>query len=287
MTFDAVGLLLLLLSGVGAGALGALLGIGGGIAIIPILVLGFEVPVHAAVAASLVAVIATSSAAGCVYVGEGLTNMRLAMTLEIATTAGAIAGGLTAAVLSETVLLLVFSAFLLLTAALLFVGREGGERRPASADSDQGGYELRGHLAGGFRSPRTGELVEYRARRVPLGMGASFVAGNVSGLLGVGGGFLKVPAMRLGMGVPMRVAAATSNLMIGVTAAASLVIYVERGYLHPLVAAPVALGVAAGALVGTRLSTRISGASLARLLAFILVAVSVQMLLRAIGVWHG
>lgn len=287
MTFDALGLVLLLLSGAAAGAVGALLGIGGGIVLIPILVLGFQVPVHIAVATSLVAVVATSSAAGSVYVGEGLTNMRLAMTLEIATTAGAIAGGLTASVVSETVLLLVFSGFLLLTAGLFFLGREGGERRPASTDSQQGGYEFRGHLAGGFRSPRTGELVEYRARRVPVGMGVSFVAGNVSGLLGVGGGFLKVPAMRLAMGVPMRVAAATSNFMIGVTAAASLVIYIERGYLFPLVAAPVALGVAAGALVGTRVSTHISGASLARLLALILVVVSVQMLLRAIGVWHG
>lgn len=287
MKFDALGVLLLMLSGVGAGALGALLGIGGGIVVIPILVLGFDVPVHVAVAASLVAVVATSSAAGSVYVGEGLTNMRLAMTLEIATTAGAIAGGLTAAILSETVLLLVFSAFLLLTAALLLVGREGGERRPSSGDADQIGYELRGHLAGGFRSPRTGELVEYRAQRVPVGMAVSFAAGNVSGLLGVGGGFLKVPAMRLAMGVPMRVAAATSNFMIGVTAAASLVIYVERGFLHPLVAAPVAVGIAGGALVGTRLSTRISGASLARLLAVILVAVSIQMVLRATGVWHG
>lgn len=287
MTFDALHLGLLLLTGAGAGALGALVGIGGGVMVIPVLVLGFGIDVRVAIAASLVAVIATSSAAGSVYVGEGLTNMRLAMTLEVATTAGALVGGITAALIPQQALLMVFSVFLVVTSALLFMGTEEGERRLPAEGEEVAGYEAHGRLAGGFRSPRTGEMVEYRAQRLPMGLAVSFVAGNVSGLLGVGGGFLKVPAMRVGMRVPMRVAAATSNFMIGVTAAASLVIYIQRGFLYPLVAAPIAVGVAAGALAGTHLSALVSGRALARLLAVLLAAVAVQVALKAAGVAFG
>jgi uncharacterized membrane protein YfcA len=287
MTFDAAHLAWLLVSGLGAGMVGALLGIGGGVVLIPILVLGFDVPVHAAVAAGLVAVVANSSAAGSGYVSRGLANLRLAMSLEVATTLGALAGALTAALLSERVLLLVFSALMTATAVLLVIGGEGGEREAADPADPGAGYEIPGRLAGAFTSPRTGELVRYQARRLPAGLAVSFVAGNVSGLLGVGGGFLKVPAMRLGMGVPTRVAVATSNVMIGVTAAASLVIYLQRGFLYPLVAAPVALGVAPGALLGARLSRRVSSRLMARLLAVVVLVVAVQMVLRALGVWHG
>jgi uncharacterized membrane protein YfcA len=288
LMIDAARLLLLAGSGLVAGVLGAMLGIGGGVILVPVLILGFQIPIHEAVAASLVAVVATSTAAGSVYVGEGLTNMRLAMTLEIATTSGAIAGGLTAAILPERDLLLIFATLLIVTAALLGFGGEAGEREPPAPRGQASlGYEEPGALAGAFRSPRTGELVRYRARRLPVGLAVSFLAGNVSGLLGVGGGFLKVPAMRLGMEVPTRVAAATSNFMIGVTAAASAVIYLGRGFLVPLLAAPVALGVVAGALAGTRLSARVSGLALARVLAVLLLAVAVQMVLRALGGVHG
>jgi uncharacterized membrane protein YfcA len=286
MTFSPLDLVLFLAIGIAAGVLGALLGIGGGLLVIPALVLGFDVPVKAAVAASLVSVVATSTAAGSVYVGRGLTNMRLAMTLEIATTTGAIAGGLTAAFIPENALLLTFGAFSLATAALLFVGREGGERQalgPSRGEGEVEGHEEPRRLAGSFHSPVTGELVSYRARRLPAGLAISFVAGNVSGLLGVGGGFLKVPAMRIAMEVPTRVAAATSNFMIGVTGAASLVIYLERGFLVPLIAAPVALGVTAGALFGTRISTRVRGKNLARLLSVLLVAVAIELIVRATG----
>jgi uncharacterized membrane protein YfcA len=286
MTLSPLDIWILAGVGVVAGALGALLGIGGGILVIPVLVLGFSVPIHVAVAASLVSVLATSSAAGSVYVGEGLTNMRLGMTLELATTAGAIAGGLTAALLPEKILLLTFAAFLGVTAAMLFAQRRdaGGEGAPSRHTE---GYEEVGHLAGAFFDQQAGSLVHYQARRLPLGLAGSFLAGNLSGLLGVGGGFLKVPAMSLGMGVPIKVAAATSNFMIGVTAAASLVIYVQKGFLVPLVAAPVALGVTIGALGGTRLAARAPAHLLARLLGLILLGVAVQMVFRALGVFHG
>jgi len=149
---------------------------------------------------------------------------------------------------------------------------------------DVGSDETRRGLGGVYYNPRTNEFLAYKTRRLPLGMGLSLVAGGLSGLLGVGGGILKVPAMNLAMGIPIRVAAATSNFMIGVTAAASLVIYVQRGFLVPLVAAPVALGVAAGALAGTVASPKVSSALLARIFGILLLVIAVQTLVRALGV---
>ena len=276
---------LLLFSGVGAGFFGAMLGIGGGVLIIPALVLAFDVPIHVAVAASLVAVIATSSAATSVYVAKGLTNMRLGMTLELATTVGGITGGLLATRLPATTLLIVFAMFLVPIAILLLRGRaERGDVVEAPAAARGRSDETRRGLGGVYYNPRTNEFLAYKTRRLPLGMGLSLVAGGLSGLLGVGGGILKVPAMNLAMGIPIRVAAATSNFMIGVTAAASLVIYVQRGFLVPLVAAPVALGVAAGALAGTVASPKVSSALLARIFGILLLVIAVQTLVRALGV---
>jgi uncharacterized membrane protein YfcA len=290
LTLTLVTLALLLAGGLLAGGIGALTGIGGGLLLVPTLVLAFGVPVKISVATSLVAVVATSNAAGSVYVGRGLTNLRLAMTLELATTLGAIVGGVSAAFLSERVLAGGFAAITLLTAASLV--RRGPEEAPSRVRTALSearpvghGYEVEGRLAGAYVDERDGRTIAYEARRLPVGLGVSFVAGGVSGLLGVGGGFLKVPAMHLGMGVPMKVAAATSNFMIGVTAAASLFIYYRHGYVHPLVAAPVALGVGAGALLGTRLQRRSSPRSLTHVLAVLLTVGAVQMALKASGVW--
>lgn len=265
-------------------------GIGGGLLLVPTLVLGFGVPVRVAVATSLVAVVATSNAAGSVYVHRGLTNMRLAMTLELATTLGAIAGGLSAALLSEHFLAGAFAAITLLTAGSLL--RRGTKEAPspvrtalAEARPLGGGYETSGRLAGAYFDELDGRMVEYEAERLPIGLGVSFLAGGVSGLLGVGGGFLKVPAMHLGMRVPLKVAAATSNFMIGVTAAASLFIYYANGFVHPLVAAPVALGVVLGALPATRLQARSSARLLTQMLIVLLIVGAVQMALKSAGVW--
>jgi uncharacterized membrane protein YfcA len=285
VTLSPVDLGLLLLTGVVAGAFGAVLGIGGGLFVVPVLVLGFGEPAQVAVAASLAAVVATSSAASSIYVQRGLANMRLGMTLELATTAGAIAGGLTAAVVPEDAVLWVFAGLMAVTAVLM-MGRGPGYEGGVRAGAGRVGGEEVGRLGGYHVDPGTGESVPYGVRRLPLGLGVSFVAGNVSGLLGVGGGFLKVPAMNLGMGVPLRVAAATSNLMIGVTGAASLVIYFQRGLLDPLVAAPVALGVTGGALFGTRVSSMIPVAAVARALGVVLLVVALEMGLAAAGVWH-
>lgn len=279
----ALGLVVL---GFGAGLLGALVGVGGGIIVVPTLVLAFHLGIKTAIATSLVAVVATSTAAGSVYVGRGLTNMRLAMTLEIFTTLGGIAGGTLAVLISPSVLAALFGIVMGVTATLLLRTEDRPVRvgaTPADRPEVLGG-EFRGRLAGMYYDVQRGQMIEYHATRLPLGAGVSALAGVISGLLGVGGGFLKVPAMALGMNVPIKVAAATSNFMIGVTAIASLFIYIARGYLSPLVAAPVAAGVSFGALLGTRWQSRVSARVLRRVLSVIVIAVGIEMLLRAAGV---
>jgi len=276
-------LALLVMAGVAAGGFGSMLGIGGGIFLVPLLVLGFHYPAQVAVAASLAAVVGTSSTGSSVYVARGLANMRLGMTLELATTTGAVAGGLTAAVLSQDAVLWVFSV---VAGVIAVVMLRRGPRSGGRAPPQRVGGEDVGRLGGYTTDEDTGERSGYGVHRLPLGLGASFVAGNVSGLLGVGGGFLKVPVMSLAMGVPRRVAAATSNMMIGVTAAASLVIYFERGFLQPLIAAPVALGVTVGAVAGARLSGRVRSTVLAKVFGVVLLVIAVQMALTAVGVWH-
>jgi uncharacterized membrane protein YfcA len=265
-----------------AGALGATIGIGGGVLLVPLLTLVFRVPPHVAIATSLVGVVATSTAAGSVYVGAGLANMRLGMALEIATTIGGLVGGLVAAHVPARILAYLFAGVLLVVAVLMARGRdvEPSERAVAEGGSATG-WEESGRLAGAYFDERGRRLVRYRAVRWPFGAAISLAAGVVSGLLGVGGGFLKVPAMAIGMHVPIRVAAATSNFMIGVTAIASLLVYFERGFVQPLLAGPTALGVVAGSLLGTRIAAKLHTRFLRLLTAVMLVGVAVEMFTHA------
>lgn len=274
---------LLVLIGIGAGLLGALVGIGGGILIVPILSIGLGIDLRVAVATSLISVIGTSTAAGSVYVGSGQANMRLGMTLEVTTTIGGIVGGVVAILISPATLEVAFALMLVLTAVLMARGAEGGKKVSAGA-GDLGGYEEAGGLAGAYYDPLAGHMVHYRASRVAVGSAVALVAGMLSGMLGVGGGFLKVPAMTLGMRVPMRVATATSNFMIGVTAVASLVVYFARGFVHPTLASPVVLGVVLGSLVGTKVAPKLHPRMLRWVLAVVLVGVAIQMFLRGTGI---
>lgn len=288
--------LLLAALGAGSGLLGALVGIGGGVVIVPSLVIGLGVSMQDAVAISLVSVVATSTAAGSVYVKEGLANMRLGMTLEIATTLGGMSGGLVAVVVSPSILAALFAAMLVVTAALLVRGKDPSHHAArgahasgadATPEEEPRGWEERGTLAGAYHDTAFGKLVAYRAERLGFGSSVAFVAGAMSGLLGVGGGFLKVPAMTLGMRVPLRVAAATSNFMIGVTAISSLTVYVARGYLRPMLAVPLVVGVIGGSLAGTKLGHRVSVRWLRVILAVVLVGVAVEMAMRAWKELHG
>ncbi len=259
------------LIGVGAGMLGAMLGIGGGVILIPLLTGLIGLPIKTAIGASIVSVIATSSAAGAVYVGRGLTHTRLSMTLEIATTLGALAGGITAVLINPNLLAGIFGIVLVYVALSL---------RGIKKDSDR--VEETGFLDTSYIDPLTGEPVKYGVHHFPLGMAASFVAGNISGLLGIGGGVIKVPIMSLVMGLPMRAAIATSNFMIGITAATSAIIYYQHGYIDPSIAIPTALGVLLGAQIGSRLGSRVQSHRLKQIFQILLLVFAAQMLFRAL-----
>lgn len=285
MTLSAALILGLALTGAVAGVLGALMGIGGGIIVVPALVLIFGFDIKIAIAASLVAVVASSTAAGSVYVGKGLANMRLGMLLEIATTLGGISGGVLAVYVAPNFISMLFAFLLLITSFLIFRTRDQASApKAAAAPAAAEGHEERGALAGSFYDTYSRSVIYYQVERIFLGSGISFFAGIMSGMLGVGGGFVKVPAMNLGMKVPIKVATATSNFMIGVTAVSSLVVYFTRGLVYPAVAAPVALGVVGGALWGTRWAQRVSPGSLKKIFAVLLTLVALQMLLTASGV---
>jgi len=253
--------MVLLLLGLVAGGVGALAGIGGGIIITPILAIYFGVPIHQAIGVSLTAVIATSTATSSVYVERGLSNIRLGMTLEMATTLGAAIAAIIAGYINRPTLAVMFSIFLLYTAGSMV--RKAWKTRTDKAESS---------------------IPEYEIHRYPLGMASSLLAGGFSGLLGIGGGPIKVPIMYLFMGVPLRVATATSNFMIGVTAATSAYIYYGRGDIPIHVAAPIVVGVFTGSLIGAKLAGRVRNTYVLFLLIFVTAYLSATMLWK---VWAG
>ncbi len=228
-----------------AGFLGALTGLGGGVVIVPLLTLVFGVDIKYAIGASLISVIATSSGAASAYVKEGFTNIRIGMFLEVATTLGALLGAYIATKLSNSVIAIVFG-LILIHSAYLTLKRIG--EPPLARESDHLALRLR--LDGTY--PVAGGFESYHVQGVPVGFCIMFLAGSLSGLLGIGSGALKVIAMDQAMHIPFKVSTATSNFMIGVTAAAGAGIYLNRGYIDPVLAAPVVLGVLAGSLIGSR-----------------------------------
>ena len=274
-------LLLLAGGGFGAGTFGSLLGLGGGILIVPLLTFGFGLPFREAVGVSLVCVIVTSSAAAGVYLERHLANLRLGMLLEVFTASGALIGGLVAFLLPDRVLAGLFAALLAYTGVTMLRRRTtaAGDADPAVEVAD--GITAAAPAAGPFRAALAGP--GYRPIRLGAGIGGSVFAGVVSALLGVGGGIVKVPLMHLVMHVPLKVATATSNLMIGVTASASAIVYLLRGGIDPLVAGPTAVGVFAGAMVGSRVAQRIDTRLLRLLFVAVLALTAVQMSLRALG----
>jgi hypothetical protein len=265
---------LMLGAGIAAGVFGSLLGLGGGILIVPLLTLGFGLPLLTAIGVSLVCVIMTSGAAAGVYLERHVANLRLGMTLELFTACGALAGGLIAFLLPERVLEGLFSALLLYVAFTMARRRE----QPAkdANDEPEAGAALPG-IAATLSGPG------YRIRRLGLGAIGSVFAGVISALLGVGGGLVKVPVMHVIMGVPLRVATATSNLMIGITASASAIIYLLRGGIDPYVAAPTGIGVFLGASLGSRVAHRIDLRVLRVLFVVILLYTAAQMIQRALS----
>jgi uncharacterized membrane protein YfcA len=261
-----------------AGVIGALIGLGGGVIITPMLVLAFGVDIRYAMGAALVSVIATSSGAGAAYLRNGISNMRIGLFLCVATTSGAVVGALLATVLNQSTLSIIFGSALLITVVLSL--RPKKDLVDENTPSDPLAVKLR--LPGTM--PVDGLRKAYPVLHVVPGFLIMIVAGLLSGLLGIGSGSFKVVAMDQVMGIPFKVTTATSNFMIGVTAAASVGIYLKRGYLDPGLAAPVALGVLAGAFVGAKLLT-VAPVKLLKIIFLSAVSlVSVQMILNGLGI---
>ena len=263
--------LLMAISGLVAGAFGAMLGLGGGVLIVPLLTLGFGLPLSAAVATSLICVIATSTGAAAINVRAGRADVRLGITLGAGTVVGALTGGVAAGFLPERVVAGLFAALLAYTALTMLQRLRG---RASEAD---GAPPAKPSAPDGPMAPA------YRSHRLPPALGGSFLAGNVSGLLGVGGGIVTVPLVHLVMGAPMQVAVSTSNFMLGMTAAAGAYTYLFRGDVDPRAAAPMVIGVALGAAVGAAVGPRIHTAWLTATFVLVVAYVAVQMGLRALG----
>lgn len=261
-----------------AGVVGSLLGLGGGIIVVPVLTLILGVDIKLAIGASLVSVIATSSGAAVAYVREKLTNLRVAMFLEIGTTAGAMTGALVAALIAGRWLFVLFGTMLAYSAAVML--RPRPVHRAEVHDKRRLAKALR--MDGSYYDAALGRQVDYEVHRPLLGLIAMYGAGIVSGLLGVGSGVLKVPAMDLGMRLPIKVSTGTSNFMIGVTGAASAGVYFSRGGIDPFIAGPVAAGVLVGAVTGSKMLGKIENQTIRRMFVAALLIVSVQMLIKGL-----
>ncbi len=266
--------LLIGLGSLAAGFLGALTGLGGGIVITPLLTMLFGVDIRYAIGASLVSVIATSSGAAAAYVKEGFTNIRIGMFLEIATTVGAVVGASVATRLPTSTISIIFGIVLLFSAY--------ASTRPAPKMSSDGPPNRLGELLKMSSTyPTTQGIQSYHVRGIPAGFSLMFVAGGLSGLLGIGSGALKVIAMDQAMRIPFKVSTTTSNFMIGVTAAASAGVYLQRGYIDPGLTMPVMLGVSLGALLGARVLARTRTASLRVVFGIVVAVLAFEM------IYHG
>ena len=266
--------LILLLGAYCAGLLGSLTGLGGGVVVIPLLTLVLGVDFHYAVGAALVASIATSSGSGSAYVKEGITNIRLGMFLEIATAIGAVCGAAVAIYLNNNFIAILFGCVLVLTAVMQ-------QRRKSDHEGVMGSETARRLKLYGSWPQKDGTVKHYQLRHVGGGFGVMYVAGVLSGILGIGSGVLKVLAMDAMMKVPFKVSTTTSNFMMGVTACASAVIYVQRGIIEPGIACPVMIGVLFGALTGARLLKRMDVRVLRQIFCVAIVLVAVNM------IWQG
>lgn len=254
-----------------AGFLGALTGLGGGVVVVPLLTLVFHVDIHYAIGAALVSVIATSSGAAAAYVREGYSNVRVGMFLEMATTVGALAGAALVLYLRPSLIAVIFGFVLMYSAFASF--REGSEVKPDLGPDPIATWL---HMDGAY--PTSTGFKNYHVRGVPLGFAMMFVAGVLSGLLGIGSGAVKVLAMDKAMRLPFKVSTTTSNFMIGVTAAAGAGIYLSRGYIDPGLAMPVMLGVLAGSLTGARVLPGVKVRVLRIVFALVIGALAVEMI---------
>lgn len=259
-----------------AGVLGSLIGLGGVVVIVPVLTLLYHVDIRLAIGASIVSVIATSSGAAAAYVREKMTNLRAGMFLEIATTTGAVSGAYLTTLLPTRFLFILFGVVLAYSAVATFQRRRTAAPLTVSHDRIANVLELHGE----YYDEAEKREISYKVTGTKLGLFMMYIAGLVSALLGIGSGALKVPAMDLAMHLPMKVSTATSNFMIGVTAAASAGVYFTRGQIDPIISAPVAIGVLIGATVGSKVLGKITSHAVRIIFVVVLVVISLEMLQR-------
>src|SRR5574344_1349150 len=253
-----------------AGLLGSLTGLGGGVVVIPVLTLCFNIDFHYAIGAALVASIATSSGSASAYVKEGITNIRLGMFLEIATTLGAVGGAFIALWMPTNIIAVIFGCVLMFTALM--------QQRRSADHSGVVGSNLARKLKLYGTYPTTEVVNSYQLSHVCGGFSIMLSAGVLSGLLGIGSGVLKVLAMDAAMKVPFKVSTTTSNFMIGVTAVASAVVYIQRGYIEPGIAFPIMIGVLGGAVTGAKLLKRLNVKVLRQIFAVAILLVALNMI---------
>lgn len=270
--------LVILLIAIVAGFLGSLLGLGGGIIVTPALTLLFGIDIKYAIGASIISVIATSSGSAIAYLKDRLTNIRIGMFLEIGTTLGAITGAFLSSFLKQKYLFIIFGLLMLYSGVMMLKKLNSG--MPKDVIPHPMAEKLR--LNGEYHDKSINETVPYQVTGVYGGLGMMYIAGTLSGLLGIGSGALKVMGMDLFMKLPLKVSSATSNFMIGVTAAASAGVYFFRGNIDPKIAAPVALGVLLGATVGTRVMQRLKSRVIRLIFIPVLAIVSIQMIIKGV-----
>jgi hypothetical protein len=285
-----LGLNLWALGGTGlvAGLLGSALGVGGGFLIVPILTLALHLPIHVAIGSSLVAIVANSCTAAGIYTKARLTNVKLGLLLETATVPGAIIGGLAAAVIAPSILSALFGLVLIYAAYTMVARPYFMSEDVLSADNsiapDNTLNSLSSSLANSYYDQNLDKVVIYKVTHTPAGLGASFFAGVLSSLLGIGGGIIKVPVMNLAMGLPMKAAIATSTFMIAITTTVGALIYHYYGNIYPFIVAPLIIGVVVGARLGVELAQRARGILLRRIFGVFLFLVALLMFLKTANV---
>jgi uncharacterized membrane protein YfcA len=271
-------------SGFAAGLLGSLLGLGGGVFLVPALDLVFHLPYLTAIGTSNVAVVATSTAGASTYVRDRLANIRLGLVLLISTTAAALVASLLASRVPDAVLRGLFALIMCYVAFTMLRTRKSADK-PAAAEEERSDTERTLGLEGSYYDAASGRAEIYRPQKVRAGMGVSTIAGVIAGLLGVGGGIIQVPVMNLMMKVPMKVSAGTSNFMIGVTATSAAFVRYAHGDIDPLIAVPTALFVFLGARVGTWLIPRTPTERLKLIFGWVALAIAALMLAQAFGLY--
>ncbi len=266
---------MVLLISVFAGFLGSLLGLGGGLIVVPVLSLGLGVDIRYAIAASLISIIATSSGAAASFLRDHLTNLRVAVILELGTVSGAIIGFLLSTYLNPKYLYLMFGGFLFFSALMMM------KKKKNVINENEHPWAKKLNLSSSYLDPKAG-LINYKVANVPLGLIAMFFAGILSAVLGIGSGIFKVLAMDNAMKIPMKVSSATSNFMIGVTASASAGAYLIRGDIRPEIACPVSLGIICGSFIGAKVLPKISAELVRKIFVVILGIVAYQMISKGI-----